>query len=300
MKYFFIFLLIVSIPFLAWTVEASEHGEANPSLVGGVASHSKDSSQFVEKPGMSGFIQDLDKIDFDSSITTTDALFNGEELRSQAQYLSENGHLDNTKLGQAVLKGNKEDYLTALKELRKGNVPIADIFGKTTKEGKDLLHLLVAAPENKEFFNKELLDAVILATLIRGDRPQELNSLLKEAKTQKNDSAYQRLYNFWNMRIEGNSIGELIHDLHIEKKEYKAEKSLRNMAIVSTVASGIAVIFGGESLVSGLGILGFMGFGVGAVISCKDVFKLSKRIQHKQKILQKATKNTKYESLSHL
>ena len=62
---------------------------------------------------MLGFIQELDKANSVSSGPDVDILFSTEELRSQAQYISESSHLDNTKVGKAVIEGNKEDYLVS-------------------------------------------------------------------------------------------------------------------------------------------------------------------------------------------
>ncbi|MDE0119403.1 MAG: hypothetical protein OXM55_05285 [Bdellovibrionales bacterium] len=175
--------------------------------------------------------------------------------------------LELTSIGRAVITGNKEAYITALHDLKKGfRIDLLNIITKKTTDERNLLELMIEAPAEKEYFAREMFHSLVAITHSRkslpsipGSNPKlenfnlshifttpiDVENLLRTAREVDNLIAYQLLMDFQNLfaLFEKNS-----------KEQIETMRELLRLSKYDTRLSSAGVSF------TGAGILGILGY----------------------------------------
>ena len=129
--------------------------------------------------------------------------------------------LEETAIGRAIIAGDKEAYIAALHDLKKGfHIDLMSILTKQTSDGKTLIELMIEVPKEKEYFAREVVHSLVTITHTKSSKPAipsslptwddvhlpdistapiSVNNLIKKAKEADNQIAYQLLVDFQNL-----------------------------------------------------------------------------------------------------
>ena len=200
--------------------------------------------------------------------------------------LSEDSYLDLMRIKIAITEGDETGYREAFLELQsKTKIPTIAILKAYFEGEENFPELMLKAPKNKDFFNKELVEFVILIIINEGN-VQKLDELIEIARMSNNKDVYRSLYNLRNAKVADEPLEEFLSKLKDESREYRA-------ITYNTKTYYIAYPF--FSLVSllllytvdmptwtSLGLLTTTLAASGLVInSCRKAFKLSKSIKYR-------------------
>ena len=130
--------------------------------------------------------------------------------------------LEETHIGQAVMKGDREKYQKALTELKKVfGVNINTLLNKKTSDGQTLDILMLTPQKNKEYFAIELIHLLTLKVL--SNIPETVNNLyiIKETDLQPLLEKAQSVNNVFALQMlkDFNKLIEEMTRYHIKKIE---------------------------------------------------------------------------------
>ena len=149
------------------------------------------------------------------------------------------GQLENTRIGQAIIKGDKDGYLNALRDFNTFKVRWPDIFSIKARDGKSIFDLLMYAKNNKEFFNTQLVQFVAMGIIYKVVDVDKIDTLISVAEKDNKDVVTD-LHFSRNLAIaadkafENTTIDEL-------KNRITKLKSLRTKLFTY---SGVSSVFG--------------------------------------------------------
>jgi hypothetical protein len=105
-------------------------------------------------------------------------------------------YLEHTRIGQAVIEGNVEEYKEALAELTKVfNTSLSEILKKRTSKEENLLDLMIITEKNREYFTSEMFHLLVFKALSNQGlaATQETQLLLDKAHQSNNELAIRLL-----------------------------------------------------------------------------------------------------------
>lgn len=108
-------------------------------------------------------------------------------------------NLEHTRIGRAVIEGNREEYKAALYELTTiFNTSLSDILQKKTSDGENIIDLMLATKENRTFFTIEAVNLTAIKIVAdKSIRPTDhIKPVLEKAKQVNNELAVQLLSAF--------------------------------------------------------------------------------------------------------
>ena len=92
---------------------------------------------------------------------------------------------EETRLGEAILEGNKEDYKKANTELSAFNTSVEELSASKTSEGKSIFQMLLEVPENKDFFYNVFTSLIFRRVISDIDRQEKVQKSIQLQLTDK-------------------------------------------------------------------------------------------------------------------
>ena len=144
--------------------------------------------------------------------------------------------LRETNIGKAILEGNIEAYVTALKELTEiFGTSFQSLLKKQTAEGDTLLDLMIETKKNREFFTSEMFHLLIFHVLIDTSLSRsfsQIQPLLEKARRVNNELAVTLLSDLETLVAKYNTDYSTIESKYTETRtELTRQKELKEQVI---------------------------------------------------------------------
>ena len=149
------------------------------------------------------------------------------------------GQLEGTRIGQAIINGDKTGYLNALRDFNTFKIHWPDIFSIKTRDDKSIFDLLIYAKTNKEFFYTQLVQFVATGIIYKVVDVDKIDALIGIAEKDNKD-VITGLHFSRNLAVAAEAEFENI-TIDELKDQVKKFKSLRTKLFTYT---GVSSMFG--------------------------------------------------------